>query len=50
MKVLDYDRNLEQARQENVIGLPTYIIYENGKRIAKLRESRALSSLLQRRH
>ncbi|MFI4848710.1 MAG: hypothetical protein ACIAZJ_06420 [Gimesia chilikensis] len=50
VKVLDYDRNLEQARQENVIGLPTYIIYENGKRIAKLRESRALSSLLQRRH
>lgn len=50
VKVLDYDRHRELARKENVIGLPTYIIYENGKRIAKLRESRALSSLLQRRH
>ncbi|WP_339732010.1 hypothetical protein [uncultured Gimesia sp.] len=50
VEILDYDRNLDLARKENVIGLPTYIIYENGKRIAKLRESHSISSLLKRRH
>ena|GEM_PF-2943096 len=50
VKILDYDRNIDLARKENIIGLPTYIIYENGKRIAKLRESQAISSLLKRRH
>tara|TARA_R110002111_G_scaffold100976_6_gene156516 strand:+ start:76806 stop:77798 length:993 start_codon:yes stop_codon:yes gene_type:complete len=48
LEVLDYDQNLDLARKENIIGLPTYIIYENGKRIAKLRGNQSAASLLRR--